>query len=143
MGIYDRDYMRGRTTDSSGHSDFTKGAVIAVCIVAGAVIVGTALMRNRAEEDQAQEAESLRNLHTQIYQMQAEANTPESIRKPVDVNTATFEELRRIPYMRDDLAQAIIKGRPYRKLEELTKLDNLKAKRLEQYRPFLTIGPKP
>jgi competence protein ComEA len=40
---------------------------------------------------------------------------------PVDVNTATLEQLATTKGLNKPLAEAIIKGRPYKSLDELTK----------------------
>ena len=61
---------------------------------------------------------------------------------PVNVNEASLEELRRIPDMRENVALAIIRMRPFEKLEDLTRVPGIKEKRLELLRPYLTTkGP--
>jgi competence ComEA-like helix-hairpin-helix protein len=55
----------------------------------------------------------------------------------LDVNTATKEELKKIPGIGDSLSDAIIAGRPYRSADELKKVKGIgSGKRYEQVRAY-------
>lgn len=63
--------------------------------------------------------------------------------KPMDVNTASLEELQAIKGIGPVLAERIIAGRPYKSVEDLTKIRGIGAKTLESFRPyFLEIKKK-
>ena len=61
----------------------------------------------------------------------------------VDVNTASRETLAAIPVIGPDLAQTIVAARPFKSLDELSRLKGLTAEQLEQMRAVLTLTPKP
>jgi DNA uptake protein ComE-like DNA-binding protein len=57
----------------------------------------------------------------------------------LDPNTATREELTKLPRVGDKTAERIIAGRPYKKLEELERA-GIAKKLLEELRPYLKIA---
>ena len=60
---------------------------------------------------------------------------------PVDVNTATVEELDAIPYVSSTVAEAIIAHRPYASHEDLLKVPGIKERMLERIRPYTSVEP--
>ena len=57
----------------------------------------------------------------------------------INVNSATAEELVRIPYLRRDTRQAIIDNRPYSTPEELMRVPGIKQRMLERIRPYVSV----
>jgi competence protein ComEA len=58
---------------------------------------------------------------------------------PVDVNTATLEQLSATKGLNKTLAEAIVKGRPYKSLDELTKNKILSEEIFAHVKDELTI----
>jgi competence ComEA-like helix-hairpin-helix protein len=58
----------------------------------------------------------------------------------VDLNTATGKELQSIKGIGPVLAERIIAGRPYRTVDDLLKVKGIGPKRLENIRPYFTVG---
>jgi competence protein ComEA len=64
---------------------------------------------------------------------------------PVHVNSASAEELKRLPGIGPTLAQRIIEARaarPFRSVEELRRVRGIGAKTLERLRPHVTVDEK-
>jgi competence protein ComEA len=59
--------------------------------------------------------------------------------QPVDLNAATAAQLTAIKGLTPDLAAKIIAARPFRSLDELSKVGMSKAQ-IDAVRPYLTIG---
>jgi competence protein ComEA len=58
---------------------------------------------------------------------------------PADVNTATLEQLSTVKGLNKPLAEAIIKGRPYKSLDELTKNKIMSDEAFARVKDELTI----
>lgn len=67
--------------------------------------------------------------------------------KPVNINTANFEELQRVPGIGPKTAQRILDTRKsvgrFRSVDELLAVPGMGQKRLAKMRPYLTVGPEP
>ena len=67
--------------------------------------------------------------------------------KPLDLNTATVEELQTLPTVGPIAAKAIVRFReksgPFRKVEDLLAVRGFTQKRLKTLRPFITVTPPP
>jgi competence protein ComEA len=61
----------------------------------------------------------------------------------VNVNTASADELMRLPGVGAVTANAIVAGRPYRSAAELDRVRGIGPKTLEKLRPFVAVGPNP
>ena len=59
---------------------------------------------------------------------------------PVDVNTASADELQRLPGVGPVMAGAIVAGRPFRSVGELDRVRGIGTKTLEKLRPFVVVG---
>ncbi len=57
----------------------------------------------------------------------------------INPNTATLEQLKRLPGIGDVTAKRIIQGRPYRTPEDLLKVQGIGPKTLTQLKPFLHL----
>jgi competence protein ComEA len=67
--------------------------------------------------------------------------------KPIDLNTATIEQLQQLPGVGPSTAKAIVKFReksgPFRRVEDLLAIRGITKLRLEKIRPYVTISPPP
>ena len=66
--------------------------------------------------------------------------------KQLDLNSATAEELDRLPEVGPKLAEAIVRFRlksgPFRRVEELRAVPGITKRRLEKIRPHVYVKPK-
>lgn len=73
--------------------------------------------------------------------------TEESLPFPLDINTATVQELILLPGIGEKLAANIIAYRnengPFETLADLTKVDGVGEKKLEAILDYITIGGQP
>jgi len=75
----------------------------------------------------------------------ARADTKKPPAHPIDLNTATAEQLQQVPGIGPSTAKAIVdfrqKSGPFRKIEDLLAIKGVSKARLERMRPYLTISP--
>ncbi len=62
---------------------------------------------------------------------------------PVDINTADSKTLAGLPGVGEKTAEAIIKGRPYKSVDDLAKVKGIGEKKLAKLRPLVTVGGTP
>jgi len=64
---------------------------------------------------------------------------------PLDLNTATVEQLQQLPGIGPTTAEAIVRFRtksgPFRRVEDLRAIHGISKKRLEAIRPYITVTP--
>jgi competence ComEA-like helix-hairpin-helix protein len=67
--------------------------------------------------------------------------------KPIDLNTATIEQLQELPGIGPTTAKAIIRFReksgPLKRVEDLLAIHGISKARLEKLRPYVTVTPPP
>jgi competence protein ComEA len=67
--------------------------------------------------------------------------------KPVDLNTATSEQLQQLPGIGPATAKKIIEMRqksgPFRRVEDLLAIQGISDKRLAKLRPYITVASAP
>jgi DNA uptake protein ComE-like DNA-binding protein len=120
MGIYDRDYMRRRESPS-----ISFGTLIAI-VAAATVLVGAAIYFSSGSHRLVRSDVAEERLHATPF-------------RPVNVNTATPEELASIPYLSSSTKQAITEHRPYATPEDLMAVPGIKKRMLERIRPYVTV----
>jgi competence ComEA-like helix-hairpin-helix protein len=59
----------------------------------------------------------------------------------IDINSATLEELESLAGIGPKLAQMIIDGRPYEKVEDLLNVKGIAEKKLEQFKDLIEVKP--
>lgn len=64
-------------------------------------------------------------------------------RGPVNVNTATMEQLVALPDVDEKIAEDIVKKRPFKTVEDLLKVKGIGEKRLAKLRDKITIADAP
>jgi comEA protein len=64
---------------------------------------------------------------------------------PLDLNTATIEELQQLPGIGPGTAKAIVQFRqksgPFQRVEDLLVIHGISKARLEKLRPYVTVAP--
>jgi DNA uptake protein ComE-like DNA-binding protein len=70
---------------------------------------------------------------------QGSAQAP--VKPKVDLNRAGMEELRRLPGITPEIAQRIVRNRPYRKLDDLVTRKVLGKKQFARVRELVMVGP--
>jgi len=66
----------------------------------------------------------------------AQPQQPESPSHPVNLNTASLDELEAVPHLGPERARALIAMRPINQLKELTAIDGIGPKRLREIQAF-------
>jgi competence ComEA-like helix-hairpin-helix protein len=65
--------------------------------------------------------------------------------KPLDLNTATVEQLEQLPGVGPVTAKAIVRFRtksgPFRRVEDLLAIRGITKRKLEKLRPYVTVVP--
>jgi competence ComEA-like helix-hairpin-helix protein len=63
---------------------------------------------------------------------------------PLDLNSATPEQLEQLPGIGPSAAQAIVnfrtKSGPFRRVDELLAIHGISQRKLDQIRPYVTVG---
>jgi competence ComEA-like helix-hairpin-helix protein len=59
---------------------------------------------------------------------------------PINLNTASAKDLAELPGVGPKYADAIIAGRPYKTVDEVTKVKGIGPKTLEKMRDKVTVG---
>lgn len=60
----------------------------------------------------------------------------------ININTASLEELQKIPYIGSKRAEKIISGRPYQSIEDIMNVHGFGEKTLEKIKDYITVTGK-
>ena len=133
MGIYDRDYMReGYVPANRGQKPpkrrprFSFPTAVLVAVILGILAIFVVSLRTPADSasEQVQSVEPIKRV---VY--------------PLDLNTATPEELMTIPQIGPATAEQIINSRPFEKVEDLLTVYGIGEAKLNVLSQYLTITP--
>jgi competence protein ComEA len=58
---------------------------------------------------------------------------------PVNINTASEQELRALPNVDEKMAADIVKKRPFETVDDIKKVKGIGDKKLEKLRPLITV----
>ncbi|GAK60172.1 helix-hairpin-helix motif protein [Candidatus Vecturithrix granuli] len=95
-------------------------------LVVGLVIIGSTF--TMAQEAKAQK------------ETKQESKKEEEVQK-LDINSAAPEELETLPGIGPKLAQAIIAGRPYEKIQDLLEIKGIGEKMLKKFENLIEVKP--
>jgi len=66
---------------------------------------------------------------------------------PLDLNSATIQQLEQLPAVGPSIANAIVQFReksgPFRRVEDLLAIRGITKQRLEKIRPYVVVNPSP
>ena len=66
---------------------------------------------------------------------------------PINLNTASIEQLQKLPGIGPNTAKAIVDFRnhsgPFQRVEDLLAIKGISKSKLEKLRPYVTVGPAP
>ena len=73
---------------------------------------------------------------SELERLWKEASKDQGPQKPIDLNTASIEELRSVKGIGPVLAARIVSGRPYNSVDQLEEIRGIGPKTLEKIRPY-------
>lgn len=135
MGIYDRDYMRRDYVPPERRKKPppTRGMpywgilVLGILLIVGGIVMVVRLGNSHGS--------SKITVKTTVEPSAKQVETPGLL----DVNSATYEQLRTIPFMTDATAKSLIQLRPFKKWDELDAVYGIGPKRLDFFRDYLLL----
>jgi competence protein ComEA len=127
MGIEDRDYMKPTESTPSPKILGMARWQFATCLV---VIVGFVVWKSGVLDQFIKPSKEPK---------QSKAS---KLTGPVNVNTASLDELKALPDVDGKIAEDIIKKRPYKVVEDLLEVKGIGAKKLEKLKPLVTLDGK-
>ena len=128
MGLYDRDYMR----DSAASRSMPR-ILVTISILVSLIAATSYLMK---ELRLFSKTSPKPNVHTPSRHEKLLAISP------LDLNTATYEELRLLPHVTESMATDIMAARPLRAIEQLDDVYGIGEKKLAAIRPHVYIDTK-
>jgi hypothetical protein len=139
VGINERDYMRRRDPKpgATPFSNVRQGVMVGLCIVIGAIVIGSRIQRNQSLRQSDVEENDIRALEAML---RPPAEPPVSIKRLVDINTATAEELDTLPYVGESTAASIMTHRPYKTIDELDKVPGISKWKIDEIRPYVMVS---
>lgn len=96
-----------------------------------------------AESDPDRVAElrgSQRHEEQELKEFQKRTTAAETPAGPIDLNTATLEQLQTVKGIGPALAARIVAARPFKSLDDMKNVRGIGRKKLEQFRPHFVVG---
>ena len=144
MGLQERDYMR--TPDDPGLSNFAWGVIVIAALLFVIMFVNS---RSRPAFDISEIEQQIKEqmvqvdqqLEEQMIQIDPTYNRYERLSRiaPLDINSATYDELRLLPGVTDVIADGIISARPIDSIEALDDVYRIGPKTIELISPHIAI----
>ena len=133
MGLQERDYMR--TPDDPGLSNFAWGVIVIAALLFVIMFVNS---RSRPAFDISGIDQQLEE---QMIKIDPTYNRYERLSRiaPLDINSATYDELRLLPGVTDVIADGIISARPIDSIEALDDVYRIGPKTIELISPYIAI----
>ena len=133
MGLQEREYMRA--PDDPGLSNFAWGIIGVVGLLFVFIFVQS---RSRPAFDISGIDQQLEE---QLIQIDPTYNRHERLSRiaPLDINSATYDELRLLPRVTDAIAGGIINARPIDSIDELDDVCGIGPKTIELIRPHIAV----
>lgn len=131
MGIYDRDYMRDDYVPGNrrGTKPPKRGSGIGFPhMVIGLVLLGMGAL-------------FVMSFREGNSGFSTDSEPVVKVDYPLDLNTATFEELTTVPQIGPATADQIIKLRPFGKLEDLLEIYGIGEAKLKVFSQYLKVEP--
>jgi len=125
MGLYDRDYIR----DGYGTPKLPRIVVILSIILS--LIAATSYLLKELRL-------FTKTTSSQVVHAPSEHEKLLKI-SPMDLNTATYAELRLLPHVNEKMVTEIMASRPVLKIEELDDVYGIGPKKLESIRPHVYV----
>ena len=126
MGLYDRDYMRGsESTQSIPRVVLVLGVVVSLITASSYLLKEVRLFSKSKPKVAVHQPTDLQELRD----------------NPLDLNTATDEELQRIPHVSEAIAADIIAARPFRSIDQLLDINGIAEKRLKTIQQYVEEIP--
>ena len=125
MGLYDRDYM------GDSESSRSMPRILATISILISLIAATSCLIK--ELRLFSETPSRTNVHAPSRHEKLLAISP------LDLNTATYEQLRLLPHVTESMATEIMGARPLRAIEQLDDVHGIGEKKLASIRPHVYI----
>ena len=125
MGLYDRDYMRDSESPRSISRVVLVLGVVVSLITASSYLLKEVRLFSKSKPKVAVQPTDLQELRD----------------NPLDLNTATDEELQRIPHVSEAIAADIIAARPFRSIDQLLDINGIAEKRLKTIQQYVEEIP--
>lgn len=132
MGIYERDYMRDdyNPWDRRGKKP-TKRPPWKIYVLIGAAVLGLGALLVAGYR--SGESYGISSDLGPVYVVKAPY--------PIDLNTATLDELMSVPQIGPATAEQIIKRRPIEKLEDLLEIYGIGEAKLKVFSQYVKVDP--
>ena len=133
MGLSDREYMR--TPDEPGLSNFAWGVI-------GLVGLAILVMFLRSRSQPTFNTSTIDSqLEEQMIRIDPTYNRHERLSEisPLDINSASHNQLRLLPRVTDAMADGIINARPFESIEKLDDVYGIGPKTIALIQPHITI----
>ena len=125
MGIYDRDYMR----DGEGKRSLPR--IVAILSIILSLIAATSYLLKEVrlfKRATSKPAIHSPTRHEKLLEI-----------SPINLNTASYEQICLLPHVSEDMATEIISLRPVKSVEKLDDVYGIGPKKLEAIRPHVFI----